>query len=137
MTMQRKNYRSAAPWEEIVGYSRAVQTGPFIAVTGCASVGQDGELVGEGDAYMQAKRCIEIIEETLQKAGASLDDVVRTRIFVTDIDRWEEVGKAHKEAFGDIMPATTMVEVSRLIDPRMLVEIEADAVLTSDGRPIS
>ena len=127
--MRRINFHSAAPWEKTVGYSRAVQTGPFIAITGCASVGPDGELVGEGDAYVQAKRCIEIISETLEQAGASLEDVVRTRMFVTDIDRWEEVGRAHREAFGDIMPATTMVEVSRLIDPRMLVEIEADAVV--------
>lgn len=127
--MKRKNYHSAAPWETIVGYSRAVQTGPFIAVTGCASVGPDGELVGEGDAYAQARRCIEVISEALEKAGAGLEDVVRTRMFVTDIERWEEVGKAHREAFGTIMPATTMVEVSRLIDPRMLVEIEADAIV--------
>jgi enamine deaminase RidA (YjgF/YER057c/UK114 family) len=129
ISLLRKHYQSAAPWEKIVGYSRAVQTGPFIAVTGCASVGPDGELVGEGDAYLQARRCIEVIAETLGKAGAGLEDVVRTRMFVTDIDRWEEVGRAHSEAFGNIMPATTMVEVSRLIDPRMLVEIEADAVV--------
>ncbi len=88
--------------------------------------------MGEGDAYAQAQRCIEVIAEVLEKAGASLDDVVRTRIFMTDIDRWEEVGKAHSEAFGEIMPATTMVEVSRLIDPRMLVEIEADAVVADE-----
>ena len=129
ITLQRENFSSGAPWESIVGYSRAVRTGPFIAVTGCAAVGPDGELVGEGDAYVQAVRCIEIIGEVLDKAGARLSDVVRTRIFVTDIDRWEEVGRAHKEAFGDIMPATTMVEVSRLVDARMLVEIEADAVI--------
>ncbi len=129
ITLNRMNYASAAPWESIVGYSRAVRTGPFIAVTGCAAVGPDGELVGEGDTYAQAVRCIEVISEVLEKAGAGLSDVVRTRIFVTDIDRWEEVGRAHREAFGDIMPATTMVEVSRLVDPRMLVEIEADAVV--------
>ena len=128
--LDRENFSSAAPWEEIVGYSRAVRTGPFIAVTGCAAVGPDGQLVGEGDAHAQAARCIEVIGEVLEKAGATLADVVRTRIFVTDIDRWEDVGRAHREAFGDIMPATTMVEVSRLIDPRMLVEIEADAVVT-------
>ncbi len=127
--MQREHFRSAAPWESVVGYSRAVKTGPFIAVTGCAAVGPDGELVGEGDAYEQAQRCIAIIAEVLAQAGASLADVVRTRMFVTDIERWEEVGRAHREAFGDIMPATTMVEVSRLIDPRMLVEIEADAIV--------
>ena len=129
MTMKRESYSSAAPWEAIVGYSRAVRTGPFIAVTGCASVGPDGELVGEGDPYAQATRCIEVIREVLESAGAGLTDVVRTRMFVTNIDQWEEIGRAHKEAFGDIMPATTMVEVSRLIDPRMLVEIEADAVV--------
>ena len=128
--MKRESYSSAARWEAIVGYSRAVRTGPFIAVTGCASVGPDGELVGEGDPYAQATRCIEVIREVLESAGANLEDVVRTRMFVTDIEQWEDIGRAHKEAFGDIMPATTMVEVSRLIDPRMLVEIEADAVVT-------
>jgi len=131
--MKRESFRSAAPWESIVGYSRAVRTGPFIAVTGCAAIGPDGKLVGEGDAYAQARRCIEVIGEVLDAAGASLDDVVRTRMFVTDIERWEEIGRAHQEAFGDIMPATTMVEVSRLIDPAMLVEIEADAVVCEDG----
>ena len=130
--MKRETFSSAAPWETIVGYSRAVRTGPFIAVTGCAAVGPDGELVGEGDAYAQAKRCIEVIAETLEKAGAGLDDVVRTRMFVTDIDRWEQIGRAHHEAFGEITPATTMVEVSRLIDPRMLVEIEADAIVAEN-----
>ena len=130
MKMQRESFSSAAPWESIVGYSRAVRTGPFIAVTGCAAVGVDGELIGEGDPYAQATRCIEVIREVLESAGASLADVVRTRIFVTDIEQWKAIGRAHKEAFGDIMPATTMVEVSRLIDPRMLVEIEADAVVT-------
>ena len=127
--MQREHYLSNAPWESIVGYSRAVRTGPFIAVTGCASVGPDGELVGEGDAYAQASRCIQVIREALEAAGASLAHVVRTRMFVTDIEQWEAVGRAHREAFGEIMPATTMVEVSRLIDPRMLVEIEADAIV--------
>jgi enamine deaminase RidA (YjgF/YER057c/UK114 family) len=129
--LQRMNYHSGAPWEKIVGYSRAVRTGPFIAVTGCAAVGPDGQLVGEGDPYAQAQRCIEIIREVLESAGAGLGDVVRTRMFVTNIDQWEDIGRAHKEAFGDIMPATTMVEVSRLIDPSMLVEIEADAVVTT------
>lgn len=127
--MKRESYSSAAPWEAIVGYSRAVRTGPFIAVTGCASIGPDGKLVGADDPYTQATRCIEVIREVLESAGAELADVVRTRMFVTDIEQWEDIGRAHKEAFGDIMPATTMVEVSRLIDPRMLVEIEADAVV--------
>lgn len=127
--MQRETFSSAAPWESIVGYSRAVRTGPFIAVTGSAAVGPDGKLVGAGDAYAQACRCIEVIQEALEAAGASLQDVVRTRMFVTDIERWAEIGRAHQEAFGAVMPATTMVEVSRLIDPAMLVEIEADAVV--------
>ena len=126
--MKRQNFHSAAPWEAIVGYSRAVRTGPFIAVTGCAAIGSDGELVGEGDTYLQACRCIEVIREALESAGAGLSDVVRTRMFVTDIEQWEAVGRAHQEAFGEVMPATTMVEVNRLIDPRMLVEIEADAI---------
>ncbi len=130
--MKRETVRSAAPWEAIVGYSRAVRTGPFIAVTGCAAVGADGKLVGAGNAYLQAQRCIEVIREALEATGAGLQDVVRTRMFVTDIDRWSEVGQAHHEAFGDIMPATTMVEVSRLIDPEMLVEIEADAVVCDE-----
>ena len=112
MTMKSESFSSAAPWEKIVGYSRAVRTGPFIAVTGCASVGPNGELVGEGDPYAQATRCIEVIRDVLESAGADLTDVVRTRMFVTNIDQWEEIGRAHKEAFGDIMPATTMVEVS-------------------------
>jgi enamine deaminase RidA (YjgF/YER057c/UK114 family) len=98
-------------------------------VTGTASVGDEGEVVGVGDAYVQAKRCIEIIEKALNEAGSGLSDVVRTRIFVTDISQWEAIGRAHREAFADILPATTMVEVSQLIDPDMLVEIEADAIV--------
>ena len=126
----RTNIHTGAPWESIVGYSRAVRFGSHIMISGTAPVGVDGEVVGVGDAYVQAKRCLEIIAEALGHAGASLEDVVRTRIFVTDIERWEEVGRAHQEAFGAVSPATTMVEVSRLIDPAMLVEIEADALLT-------
>ena len=129
---RRSNLRSGAPWESRVGYSRAVRTGRFIAVSGSAAVDEDGRLVGEGDMYAQAKRCIEVIAAALERAGARLSDVVRTRMFVTDIERWEEVGRAHQEAFGDVMPATSMVEVSRLIDPRMLVEIEADAIIDDD-----
>ena len=109
-----------------MGYSRAVRVGPFIYVSGSAPVGADGELVGEGDAYAQTTRCIEVIRDALGKAGASLEHVVRTRMFVTDIEHWQEIGKAHQEAFGDIAPATSMVEVCRLIDPAMLVEIEDD-----------
>jgi enamine deaminase RidA (YjgF/YER057c/UK114 family) len=129
---KRESIRSGARWEPLVGYSRAVRVGPFIYVSGSAPVGADGELVGEGDAYAQATRCIEVIREALENAGASLEHVVRTRMFVTDIEQWQEIGKAHQEAFGDIAPATSMVEVSRLIDPAMLVEIEADAIVDDD-----
>jgi enamine deaminase RidA (YjgF/YER057c/UK114 family) len=125
----RQNIKSGAQWESLVGYSRAVRSGNFIAVSGTTAVGADGKLVGAGDAYHQAQRCIEIIAVALRQAGADLRHVVRTRMFVTDIRRWEEVARAHREAFADIRPATSMVEVSRLIDPAMLVEIEADAIV--------
>ena len=128
---ERQMVRSGAPWESIVGYSRAVRIGPHVAVSGTAPVGDDGEVVGIGDAYAQTKRCIEIIEAALGEAGATLGDVVRTRMFVTDISQWEAIGRAHGESFGDILPATAMVEVSQLIDPDMLVEIEADAIVGS------
>ena len=128
-TSKRSSVRSGAPWEPIVGYSRAVRVGNTVAVTGCASVDENGELVGEGDAYLQAQQCIKIIRTAVEGTGAALEDVVRTRIFVTDIEQWEDIARAHREAFGKIMPATTMVEVSRLIDERMLVEIEADAII--------
>lgn len=124
--------QSGAPWEEKVGYSRAVRVGRFVAVSGSAAIDADGHLVGEGDMYAQAKQCIDVIESALERAGGRLSDVVRTRMFVTDIERWAEVGRAHQEAFGEVMPATSMVEVSRLIDPRMLVEIEADAIIDDD-----
>jgi enamine deaminase RidA (YjgF/YER057c/UK114 family) len=123
----RQNISSGAPWESTVGYSRAVRTGPHISVAGTAPVGDDGEVVGVGDAYMQTKRCIEIMAKALEEAGAGLEHVVRTRLFVTDISLWDAVGRAHSEAFGDIRPACTMVEVKALIDPDMLVEIDADA----------
>ncbi|MDH5455373.1 MAG: RidA family protein [Gammaproteobacteria bacterium] len=126
---KRQNISTGAPWEATVGYCRAVRVGAHVAVSGTAPVGEDGQVVGVGDAYAQAKRCIEIIEKALGEAGGSLGDVVRTRMFVTDISQWEAIGRAHGEAFGDIRPATAMVEVSRLIDPAMLVEIEADAIL--------
>ncbi len=126
----RLSVRSGARWEPLVAYSRAVRSGSFIAVSGTTAVDADGELVGEGDPYVQAQRCIELIREALEAAGAGLEHVVRTRMFVTDIDQWAEIARAHQEAFADVMPATSMVEVSRLIDPRMLVEIEADAVVS-------
>ena len=129
----RRNITSGAPWESIVGYCRAVRVGPHIAVTGTASVGENGEVFAVGNAYGQARRCIEIIEKALHEAGAGLRDVVRTRIFVTDITQWEAVGRAHAEVFGDIQPATTLVQVAALIDPDMLVEIEADAIVTEQG----
>jgi len=126
---QRINIRSGASWEPVVGYSRVVRMGQIIAVSGSAAVGPEGEIVGAGDVYVQARRCIEVISEGLEAAGASLKDVIRTRMFVTNIEQWPDIARAHREAFGDAPPATSMVEVSRLIDPDMLVEIEADAVI--------
>lgn len=123
----RQSVSSGAPWEATVGYCHAVRTGPHISVSGTAPIGPDGKVVGVGDPYAQARRCIEIIAAALEEAGAGLEHVVRTRMFVTDISQWEAIGRAHGEAFADIRPATSMVEVSALIDPDMLVEIEADA----------
>jgi enamine deaminase RidA (YjgF/YER057c/UK114 family) len=125
---------SGAPWEPIVGYSRAVAAGDHVWVTGCTSL-RDGEVVHEGDAYAQTRQAIRNVSWALEQAGATLSDVVRTRIFVTDISRWEEYGRAHGEAFGETMPATSMVEVSALIDLRMLVEVEAVAYRPGLGAP--
>jgi enamine deaminase RidA (YjgF/YER057c/UK114 family) len=129
----RQNISSGAPWEEIVGYSRAVRVGNVIEVTGTAAVDDSGAVVGSGDAYAQTAFIIAKIERVLKQGGATLSDVVRTRMFVTDISRWEEYGNAHREAFCSILPATTMVEVKALVDPAMLVEIEATAVISNDA----
>lgn len=122
---------SGTPWEESVGYSRVVVAGNTVEVSGTTATDSEGKVVGRGDAYAQTRRAIENALQALSRAGAEAKDVVRTRLFVTDIDRWPEYGRAHREHFGEIRPATSMVEVSRLIDPDMLVEIEVTAILES------
>ena len=128
--MSRINYSSGAKWEDIVGYSRAVRIGNVIEVTGTVSIDENNQLVGESNAYEQTKFIIKKIEAVLQRAGATLNDVVRTRMFVTDISRWEEFGKAHGEFFKTIRPCTSMIEVKGLIDPSYLIEIEATAIIS-------
>ena len=129
MSNGRQNISGGAPWEPIVGYSRAVRVGPYIHVAGTTGIDAEGNVVGKDDPYAQSVQALRNIEAALAQAGARMADVVRTRVFTTDISRWQEIGRAHGEFFRDVRPASTMVEVSRLISPDMLVEIEADAIV--------
>jgi enamine deaminase RidA (YjgF/YER057c/UK114 family) len=130
--MERRTVSSGTEWESAVGYSRAVRTGGEVHVSGTTATDDGGTVVGEGDPYEQTVQALSNVETALEEAGASVEDVVRTRIYVTDIDDWEEIGRAHAEAFGDVRPATSMVQVERLVDPEMLVEIEAVARLAHE-----
>lgn len=133
--MSRTSVQSGAPWESIAGYARAVRVGDTIHVSGTTATGPDGALMGIGDPAAQTRRCLEIIEQALDELGASMSDVVRTRMYVTDISRWEPIAREHGRVFADIRPATAMVEVSGLVDAEMLVEIEAVAILSSSETP--
>jgi len=130
----RKNVSSVSPYEDVIGFSRAVRVGDLVFVSGTVAWGADGKLVGAGDVYAQAKQTLANIEGYLREVGATLRDVVRTRIYLTDMGRWREVARAHREAFGDVRPASSMLEISRLAEPEMLVEIEAVAILSAAAR---